>query len=265
MTTWSIILIVIILAFLLVNIVLYFIQDRFIFYAEKLPKDFQFSFKNEFDEINLKTEDGHILNGLHFKGKDPKGILLIFHNHSGNIINMNATAELLIEFNYDVLLMDYRGYGKSTGNYNEQSMLEDSKLWYDYTKKYFSEDHITVMGRGIGATFATYVASKNNPKRLILGSPLFNMNYTVKFLYPYLPYQLILKYKFDTAKFITNVNCNIFIFHGKKDKLVNYTNSIKLHELTKENSELNVISEGDHYNMINDKTVFNRLKEILNN
>ncbi|MEN8124789.1 MAG: alpha/beta hydrolase [Bacteroidota bacterium] len=265
MPIWLIILIVIILAFLLTNIVLYFIQDRFIFHSEKLPKYYEFSFKNEYDEIYLKTGDGNNLNGLLFKLKNPKGVIIIYHNHSGNVLNTSATATLFNDLNYDALIMDYRGYGKSTGKYNEKSMLDDSKLWYDFAKKYYKEDHITVMGRGIGATFATFVASENNPKRLCLGSPLFNMNYTVKFLYPYLPYQILLKYKFDTAKYIKEVKCNIYIFHGKQDELVNYTNSVKLHEVAKENSELNIIPDGNHYNLINNKIVFNRLKEILSN
>ena len=263
MPIWLVIIISILILIFSVSLILYSIQDRFIFHAEKLPKNYKFSFKGNFEEINLKTDDGNNLNGVIFKVEDPKGIILFFHNHSGNIEHTSTFSALFNKLKYDVLMMDYRGYGKSTGKFNEQLMLDDTKLWYNFVKRFYKEEQITVMGRGIGATFATYVASENNPKQICLGSPLFDMNYTAKFLYPYLPYSLILKYKFDTAKYIEKVKCNIYIFHGKQDELVHYTNSEKLYELSKEKAELNIIPEGNHYNLINNETVLNRLKEIF--
>ena len=71
MTVWFIILLVIVLAFLLINIVLYFIQEKFIFDSEKLPKNYKFTFDKDFEEIFLKTDDGQKLNAIH-------SVLLVF-------------------------------------------------------------------------------------------------------------------------------------------------------------------------------------------
>jgi len=263
MSVWIIFLIAIVFILLTISTVLYFFQDQIIFHAEKLPQNYKFSFNRKFKEINLQTDDSNSLNGILFTVNQPKGLILFFHNHSGNIEHWSRSAIFFNNFNYDVLLMDYRGYGKSTGKYNEQVMFSDALLWYNYAKNIYDENLITIYGRGIGATFATYIASLNNPKQLLLESPLYNMFVTAKVLYPYLPNRLISKYKFDTAAYITEVNCKIYIFHGEGNELVNFKNGKMLYDLVADRAELILISDGNHYNLISNETYLNKIREIL--
>lgn len=249
--------------YLSVNFTIYLIQEKFIFHADKLPKNHKFCIKGDFEEINLKTKDGNILNGILFEQVNAKGIVFYFHNHAGNISNSFSFVEVFKNLNYSALLMDYRGYGKSTGKFNEQLMLSDAKLWYDFVKNIYDQDRIVIIGRGLGATFATYIAAKNTPKHLFLGSPFYNLNTVSKKQYPYLLIGLILKYKFDTAKYLKNVKCKTYIFHGEKDNLVHYTNSVKLSEISKENIELNLIPDGSHYNLRTNGPAIQRIKEVL--
>ncbi len=242
---------------------LYLLQEKFIFHAEKLPKDYKFCINSDFKEINLKTKDGNILNGVFFEQKNAKGLILYFHNHAGNISNSFSLVKNFQNLNYSVLMMDYRGYGKSTGKFNERLMLDDTELWYNFALKNYTSNHITVIGRGIGATFAAYIAAKNTPKLLILGSSFYNLLTVSKEQYPYLLTRLILKYKFDTAKYLKNVKCKTYIFHGKKDQLVHYTNSVKLSEISKENIELTIIPDGTHYNLRTHGPSLQKMKEIL--
>jgi len=264
MPVYVFIIIIIILILIIVSVILYLIQEKIVFHAEKLPANYKFVFRNDFDEINLKSIDNQTLNGLLFKIKDPKGVILFFHNHSGNIEHWSRFATYINHLKYDALLMDFRGYGKSTGAYNEKMMYEDAKLWYAFTKGLYDEHLITVYGRGIGASFATYVASFNNPKQLILESPLYSLKFTSNAYYPYVPFKgLISKYKFETALFIGNVKCKIFIVHGKQNELVDYRNSSKLYELAKENTDLLIIPDGNHYNLVNHEVYLNKIEEIL--
>ncbi len=263
MPIWLIILFAFIIIFLALGISLYFIQDTMIFHAEKLPKDFEFSFKNDFEEINLTTQDGNTLNGLLFKVNHAKGVVLFYHNHSGTIDHWSRSATFINSYGYDVLIMDYRGFGKSTGSFNEKLMLNDSLLWYDFARKLYDEDIITIYGRGIGSTFATYVASQNKPKKLILESAIYNLVYLAKLNYPYIPSKLILKYKFETFTYINKATCKIYLLHGKKDELVHYSNSKKLHELKLENCELILMAEGNHHNLMSNDKYLKSIKEIL--
>ena len=246
----------------IVIVVVYLSQDRIIFHPEELPKDYQFEFANEFEEINLTTDDDNILNGLLIKADNSKGLVIYYHNHSANIDQWSRFALFMNKFDYDVLLMDYRGFGKSTGKFNEKNFLSDAILWYSYALDHYSEVDISVYGRGVGATFATYVASLNNPKRLCLESPIYSLYYVAKAHYTYLPIKMISKYKFETDKYIVDISCKIYIFHGKQNKFINYKNSMKLYELSKGNMELFLIPDVDNYNMINNPIYLNKITEI---
>src|SRR4051812_34547885 len=70
---------------LLLGIVAYFIQDRFIFKPEKLPADFQFRYDVPFNELNFDVSPGVRINGLHFYRSDPKGLILYFHGNTRSI------------------------------------------------------------------------------------------------------------------------------------------------------------------------------------
>ncbi len=264
MSAYLIIFILVILFTIIIMAVLYLGQDRMIFHAEKLPANYRFSFKSDFEEINLKTQDNETLNGLLFKIKEPKGVVLYFHNHSGNIEHWSRSATYVNHLKYDTLLMDYRGYGKSTGNYNEKKMFEDAIIWYDYARNIYGESMITVYGRGIGAAFATYVASLNNPKNLILESPVYDLIFTSNHHYPYVPFKrLIAKYKFATSDYIRNVKCQIYIIHGKSNDLVRYENSLKLQELANDRIDLLIIPDGNHFNLVNHKMYLDKINAIL--
>lgn len=263
MIYWIIILAAILIIVLVISIVIRLIQDRIIFHPEIISIDDSFNFSNEFEEIFLEARDGVSLNGVWFKLNNPKGIVLYFHNHSGNIKHCSNSVFIFNELNYDVLVMDFRGFGKSGGSFNEEMMYEDAQLWYNYVKQYYDEDQIVLYGRGLGATFATYVASKNNPGFLCLEMPMYDLLYTSKFHYPFLPLKFILKYKLSTAQYFVEVNCKKYLFHGKQDELIPYTNSEKLYNLSKENSELYILPEVNHYNMGSNATYLSKLEEIF--
>ena len=88
------------------------------------------------------------------------------------------------------------------------------------------------------------------------------LNFMAKIHYPLLPLKLISKYKFETYKYIKDVKCKVYLFHGKLNKLISYKNSIKLYESSKENTDLLLISDGNHYNLINNSLYLNKIKEI---
>ena len=263
MSVWIIVVVFIVLGLFLINLVLYFIQEKFIFHNQRLPQDYQFQFDNNFQELTLLTKDNARLNGVIFKREDTRGLLIYYHNHSENIQRWGNTAAYFLGYNLDVLVMDYRGYGKSTGDFDENMMFDDAQLWYDYISNDYEGRKIIIYGRGLGASFASYVASKNNVNCLILEAPMYNLMHTGEFLYPYLPFNILLKYNFDASESFKQIKCRSFLFHGKKDKVIPYTASVKLHELQPETSELILIDEGDHFNIMRMDAYLEKISEIL--
>ena len=162
---------------LLIMGLLHVFQEKIIFLPEPINKEYVYQFPFDFEEVNLKTKDNQTINALHIKAENPKGIILYFHGNQGNLIRWGEITSYFTQFKYDVFVIDYRGYGKSTGVFNETQMYNDALLSYNYVKKQFPEDKIIVYGRSLGTTFATKVASENKPKHVILEAPFYNLHH----------------------------------------------------------------------------------------
>jgi len=159
-----------------VSIVLYFFQERFLFHPEKLPKDFQFQYENQkVTEYNLEIKEGIVINGLHFKAEDSKGVVYYLKGNSKSIKGWGKFAVDFTLHGYDVIMIDYRGFGKSTGKMSQQTMKDDALLVYEKLKEVVKEENIIVYGRSLGTGLATKVASMNNTKMLVLACPYLNV------------------------------------------------------------------------------------------
>jgi hypothetical protein len=232
--------------------VFYFRQENMIFYPEALPPDFQYSFPTRFDEVTLSV-DSAAINALHFKTDNPKGVIVYFHGNAGNLSSWGEVALDFMRLNYDVLIPDYRGYGKSTGKIRSERMLhDDAAAAYAYLKARYLENQIIIYGRSIGTGIAAYLAKETKPRMLILESPLFNMRDLAGYHYPLMPGLLvasILKYPMRTDLWIAKVACPIYLFHGTADDVVPYSSSERLIKLARTESRLITIPGGGHNNL----------------
>jgi fermentation-respiration switch protein FrsA (DUF1100 family) len=243
----------------------YFMQKKLIFLPSKLPQDYAYNFEEPFEELFLIAQDGAKLNAIHFKTQDPKGVILYFHGNAGDLSRWGEVTSYFTQFNYDVVVMDYRTYGKSTGKLTEKALFSDSQLFYDYVSKFFPENDIILYGRSLGTSIATYIASVNHPKKLILESPFYSMEDVAKSRFPIIPVKQLLKYKFATNKFIPKVHCQIVIFHGTDDDIVPYTSGKKLSELIADDQlEFISVPNGSHNNLIEFSTYKSGIEQALN-
>ena len=124
--------------------------------------------------------------------------------------------------------MDYRGYGKNGGEFSEASMYADAQVFYNYTKSLYQENQIVVYGRSLGTAFATSVASKNNPSKLILETPFYSITSVAKQRFPFLPVDWLLKYCFESYKLAEDVACPTLILLSGNDEVVPYESGLKL-------------------------------------
>ena len=195
----------------------YVIQEKLIFLnGKKPPKNLTYQFPQAFEEVNLTTHDNETINALHFKLEEPRGVILFFHGNKGNLQRWGSIVPYLLEYNYEVFVIDYRGYGKSTGSFDEGNMYQDAQTAYDHLKKQYAEGQIVVYGRSMGATFATHVGADNNPKHLVLEAPFYNLKRAIQFYFPLSPTFLV-KYPFRTDLKIGKVAVPITFFHGDDD------------------------------------------------
>lgn len=250
--------------YILCLIGIYFFQEKIIFRAKNLSKNHVYTIDANFEEINLKANDEVTLNALYFKVDNPKGVILYFHGNKGNLERWSHKIKPLLNYDYNLFMIDYRGYGKNDGERTEKYMYSDAQLAYDFLLDKFEEDQIVVYGRSLGGTFATYVASKNKPKHLILEATFNNILDVSKKLIPIFPFKKLYRFNFNSDELIKNVTVPTTIFHGDLDSLVPLLLAQKLYlNSNKKTSELIIIDKGTHHNLSESIIYKNKVKKIL--
>lgn len=247
----------------LLSLAVYFLQDFFIFKPEKLPQGFQFRYDAPFRELNFDVEPGVRINGLHFYRPEPKGLVLYFHGNTRSIKGWAKYARDFYRYDYDVVLVDYRGFGKSTGKRSEEEMLDDMQFVYQTLAAQYTEDHLIVYGRSLGSGFAVKVASDNSPRYLILDAPYYNFLQVVERFLPMLPVRYVLRYHLRTDRWIQKVKCPVYILHGTRDFLIPIRHSEQLRNFNPRRITLIRINGGGHNNLPRFPEYHNFLRDIL--
>lgn len=249
--------------YIVVCILLYFFQEKLIFFPETLDKDYKFHFDKHFEEVDIKTSDGKILNGILFKAEGSKGLIFYLHGNAGSLRTWGEVAKTYINLGYDVFMLDYRGYGKSEGSINGQRQIFiDIQTAYTELKIKYPENKMIVVGYSIGTGLAAKVASANNPKLLILQAPYYSLTDMMRHTYPMIP-AFILKYKFETNQYIRSCKMPITIFHGDQDEVIYYGSSLKLQKEFKKQDTLITLA-GQGHNGITDNSCYQiEIEKIL--
>lgn len=266
MIPWISTLITILIIYIAVSVILYYVQDYMLFKPEKLPKDFQFHYENQdIKEYNLETRDGAIINGLLFKPKEKsKGIVLYLKGNSKSIKGWGKFAVDFTRLGYNVLMVDYRGFGKSTGKRSQKAIKRDLQEVYNKIKTLTSENRIVIYGRSLGSGFAAKLASINNPRMLILDAPYYSLTKVTSRYMPFMPLSILLKYPLPTYKWLKYVQCPIHIIHGTQDQLIPFKTSVKLSKVNPKLTTLHTVIGGGHKNLNNFESYHLMLQNILN-
>ncbi|OEK01877.1 hydrolase [Roseivirga sp. 4D4] len=259
------ILIIVGIAYVVANFVIYFAQERFLFKPEKLPEDFEFKYPNlQFEEYNLEKEPGVNINGIHFRIAEPKGVVIYLKGNSKSLKGWGKFAVDFTRLGYDVLMVDYRGFGKSTGKRSEESIKDDLQYVYDKVREQVPEKYIILYGRSLGSGFAAKIASINHPRMLVLESPYYSLAKVTKRYIPFMPVSLLIKFPIRTYKWLKYVDCPIKIVHGTNDKLIPFKTAVSLSKVNAENTRLYPVIGAGHNNLHTFEEYHRMLEEILN-
>lgn len=241
---------------------MYFLQKKIIFQPTVLAQDFKFELETPFEEVFLKTPNNGSIHSLWFKNKNPKGVIIYFHGNKAGLERWSKITEDFAKKNYDVFVMDYRGYGKSTGELTEEILYQDAQMVYDFVKKKFREQDIIIYGRSLGSGIATNIASKNNPRKVILETPYYSIVNVANSWLPIFP-EFLFKYKIKSGDFVKKINCELTIFHGTQDRVIPLSSAKKLFEAANFPKELIIIETATHANINTFVVYHNKIDELL--
>lgn len=249
--------------YLIIIGLLYFNQESLFFHVNKLDKNHPFTFSEKHQEITIKTQDNIKLHGLLFEAEKSKGLVFYLHGNAGTVETWGSIASNYTNLGYDIFILDYRGFGKSEGEISsEEQLFSDISSAYKQLKKQYKEENIVIAGYSIGSGMATYLASTNHPKSLILQAPYYCLEDLATEKFPIVP-NFVVKYKIPTFEFIKKVKSPIYIFHGFDDYVIPYENSLKLKANLKSNDKLFSLENQGHLGVNENEKFLLELKEIL--
>jgi hypothetical protein len=233
-------------------------QRSLIFYPGKLPKEYRFEISGSQEEIFIRTKDGEDINALFYPGSK-RDVIVYFHGNAGDLSNWQFIAKDFTKLGYNFLIIDYRGYGKSSGVITEKGLYEDAEAAYQYlvNEKGFSPKNIIIYGRSIGSGVAVELAKKHETKGLILESAYSSLKKLANEKMPYLFPSLILRYHFDSIEKINDVKSPVIFFHGSDDTLIPLSHTNRLYEKFT-GKKKKIIIQGAGHNDLNSFTEYHQ-------
>lgn len=224
---------------------LYLNQDKLVFPADPLPKDYQFHFEQDFEE-HMIAVDGGSINALYFPQPDSRGLVFFLRGNSGNLVDWTTQLDFYRRANYDLFIFDYRGYGKSQGRIKSPAQIHsDVRHLWDFITPRYQDKKIVIYGRSIGTALATKLATEVSADLLILVSPFTSVARLAKQRYPFVPKQLI-RFPFETDTIIGDVTSPIAFAHGRDDKMFGPEHTQRLYDLTQSPKEMLIIDGAGH-------------------
>jgi uncharacterized protein len=181
------------------------------------------------EELDLTSELDGKVNALLFKAAAPaKGVVLFLHGNGGNLQTYLPRRTEFLKRGYDFCVLDYRGYGKSTGPVSEAGVDADAEAGWDYLAKQYDPKTIVIYGQSLGSGFAVRLAKKHQPRILYLEVPYTSLADVGAYQYPWLPVRWLTKYPGESLKHIGDVKCPVNIIHGTADEVIPYEMGEKL-------------------------------------
>lgn len=250
--------------YLLASIGFFIFQDKFIFQPDVLDRGYVFEFDEPNEEFFIPMSDGVEVNALLFKTSQPqKGLILYFHGNADNLQRWGQYAADLTPFGYDVLMMDYRGYGKSGGKPNELDFYKDALSLLEWSMKNLDYDNLIIYGRSLGTTVASNLAITANPEWLILETPFDEIKSLVPAIFKPLLVLFPKQHRFSNKDHLTKVTCNVMVIHGTDDWVIPLASAMQLKPLLKEEDDFVVVEGGSHKNLREYVTYLKALERVL--
>lgn len=203
---------------------LWFRQEKLLFAPDVLPADFRLVKAEDIHEMSIDVP-GAKLSALHLKLPNPKGVVFFLHGNGGSLENWFVNPEYYRKANYDLFMIDYRGYGKSTGHIEGEAQLRaDVRAVWTTVAPQYTGRKVVVYGRSLGSGLAAGLSvemggTNHAPDLTVLVSPYTSMAALATDHYPWVP-QMLLRYPMRTDQILGQIRNTLLLIHGAQDTLI---------------------------------------------
>jgi fermentation-respiration switch protein FrsA (DUF1100 family) len=237
-------------AYLAMMLMVYLWQGRMVFLANMPGRALTASPADiglDYEDVALATPDKETLHGWYVPAADAAGVMLFLHGNAGNISHRLDSIAIFHELGLDVLIIDYRGYGRSSGSPGEQGTYIDAQTAWDYlvNVRGAAPGKIVVFGRSLGGAVAAWLAARTTPAAVILESCFTSGPDMAARLYPFLPARLITHLKYPVREYVTHITSPLLVVHSQQDEIIPFDMGEAIFAAAPAPKEMLVLT-GDH-------------------
>jgi fermentation-respiration switch protein FrsA (DUF1100 family) len=189
--------------------------------VEATPNDIGLAFQ----AVRLGTADGEQLAGWFVPAPAARGTLLYLHGNGGNIGHRLDRIEVFHRLGLNTLIIDYRGYGASSGTPSEEGTYQDALAAWNYLtrQRQIAPHDIVVFGESLGGSIAAWLAARHTPAALVVYGSFTSVPDLARELYPMFPAAWLSRYRYDTRTALGQVSCPVLILHSPQDEIIPFS------------------------------------------
>jgi len=242
------------LVYVALGVVLYLFQSSMVFLANLPGRGLDATPDQiglDYEDVVIETTDGERLHGWFVPTAQARGTLLFFHGNAGNISHRLESIQIFSRLGLDVLIVDYRGYGQSTGHPGEQGTYRDAQAAWDYLveKRQVPPQRIVVFGRSlggaVGAWLASHLADDEKPAAVLIESSFSSGADMARRLYPIYPARLLTRLRYPVVEYAARLACPVLVIHSRDDEIIPFAMGRAIYDAAGEPKDF-IELRGDH-------------------
>ena len=206
----------------LLCLAVFLFQSRLVYFPVRALAATPAALGLRYEDVYLATDSGTRVHGWYLPGAEDGRTLLFLHGNAGNISHRLESLRIFNRLDLNVLIIDYSGYGESSGKPSEQQTYDDAMAAW----RYLTDDlgvapgRIVVFGRSLGGGVAAWLATREAPGALILESTFTSVPELARKYYPFLPVGWLARIRYDNGSRIATLRCPLLVAHSRDDTLV---------------------------------------------
>jgi pimeloyl-ACP methyl ester carboxylesterase len=201
------------------------------------------------EDVWITARDGVRLHCWWVGDKNASVATLFLHGNAGNVTHRGAALRQIAAAGSAVLLVDYRGYGKSEGSPSEAGLYRDAEAGYEWLLATgFAEDRIVIHGESLGTVVAVELASRKHCRGVVLEAPFSSARDVAGKVLPGVGPLLV--WGFHSMGRIKELRAPLLVIHGDADEVIDIELGRRLFQAAREPKQMWVLRGGGHNNIV---------------
>ena len=209
------------------SLMLYLLQNRLVFLPHMPGRELNATPAAaglDYEDATIDTADGERLHGWYVPARGARGTVLFFHGNAGNISHRLESLQIFNRLGLSVLIVDYRGYGRSSGTPGEEGTYRDAEAAWKYlvSTRGIPPGRIVIFGRSLGGAVGAWLASRPDvrPAGVVIESCFSSGLDMGRRLYPVLPVRLITRIGYPVTDYVQAIDAPLMVVHSRDDEII---------------------------------------------